>query len=314
MEIKCYAAPLEGVSGYVWRNAHRAVFGGADRYFTPFLAPDSNLRFQTKELRELTQGERDLVPQILTNRSDYFLWAARELQAMGYGEVNLNLGCPSGTVVAKHKGSGMLRSPEELDNFLSEIFSACAGINVSVKTRIGLKNAAEWDALLKVFERYPICELTVHPRTQCCFYDGAADRGVFLSTLAKTALPLIYNGDVKTADDAAFSYGCGVMAGRGLIANPALFRQARGGKAADRAELLRFHEMLLEGYKAYMPGQTPLMHRMRELWHYFSAGFRETDGAMKRMNKAKNLPELLSAADSILHDCPLAHETKGGFR
>lgn len=308
---KLYAAPLEGVTYGVWRQAHRAVFGGADCYYTPFLAPGNSLRFQTKELRELSGGERDLVPQLLANRSDYFLWAAEELYAMGYREVNFNLGCPSGTVVAKHKGSGALRDPAELDALLDGIFSGLpAGMQLSVKTRIGLNSEDEWPALLEIFERYPICELTVHPRLQTEFYKGTARRAVFRETMAATKLPLVYNGDVTTPEDEAFSWGCGVMVGRGLIEHPALLRQVKGGPAASRGELETFHEMLLEGYRAYLPGEQPLLHRMKEFWRYFSASFAETERAMKALQKAKTLTDYRSAAESILRSCALASEAK----
>lgn len=301
-----YAAPLEGVTGYVWRQAHRAVFGGANRYYTPFLTPDSSLRFQTKELRELTQGEQaDLVPQVLTNRSDCFIWAARELYAMGFSEVNLNVGCPSGTVVAKHKGSGMLREPAELCAFLEDVFSALPDARISVKTRIGIKSADEWEAIAAVFSRFPICELIVHPRVQAQFYTGAAQREVFLSAREMLPMPLVYNGDVFSPEDEAFSYGCGVMAGRGLIRDPALLRRVRGGENATRGELVRFHDLLLEGYGAYMPGDVALLHRMRELWSYMAQAFTQTEQAIKRMRKAKTLTDYRSAAESILQGCPL---------
>ena len=308
---KRYAAPLEGVTYGVWRNAHRSVFGGADRYFAPFFAPNNSMRFQTKELRELTGGEPDLVPQILANRSDYFLWAAGELKAMGFREINFNLGCPSGTVVAKHKGSGALREPKELDALLEEIFSGLpAGMQLSVKTRIGLRSTDEWPALLEVFNKYPICELTVHPRLQYEFYSGTARRDVFLQTAAQTALPLVYNGDVTAPGDEAFSWDCGVMVGRGLVGNPALLRQERGGAPASRGELERFHGLLLEGYGEYMPGEQPLLHRMKEFWRYFADSFTEAERPMKALQKAKTMTDYRSAAESILKNCPL-RETPG---
>ena len=303
-----YAAPLEGVTGFVWRSAHREVFGGADRYYAPFFSPDQNLHLQAKDLRELSQGESDLVPQVLVNRADYFIWAAKELRAMGYREIDLNLGCPSGTVVAKHKGSGLLREPEALDALLDGIFSALPDAEISLKTRIGLRDVSEWPALLAVFEKYPVSRLIVHPRLQAQGYAGTADRALFLQTMARSALPLVYNGDVLTPEDSAFSYGCGVMAGRGLVRDPALFRHQRGGLPADRRELERFHDLLLQGYEAYMPGEQPLVHRMRELWTYLSGAFRDTDAAMKQMHKAKRLSDYQAAAGAILRGCPLRTE------
>ena len=309
MQKQLYAAPLEGVSYGVWRHAHRSVFGGVNRYYAPFITPNNSMRFQTKELRELGAGEKDMVPQILTNRSDYFLWAANELHGMGYRELNLNLGCPSGTVVAKHKGSGALRDPDTLDQLLDGIFCGLpTGMQLSVKTRIGLKNTEEWPVLLEIFERYPISELTIHPRLQNEFYNGSAHRDVFLQTLEQTKLPLVYNGDIVAPDDPAFGWGCAVMTGRGLVGNPALLRQVRGGAPARREELLQFHELLLEGYQGYMPGEQPLLHRMKEFGRYFSASFAGADKELKRLQKSRSLPEYQSAAMAILKQCPMENE------
>lgn len=174
VDIKLYAAPMEGLTTYIWRRAQREVFGGVDKYFTPFLSPNGNLAFQQKELDEVTQGETDTVPQLLTNRGDYFVWAARELYAMGVREVNFNLGCPSGTVTAKRKGAGLLAYPEELDRCLEEVFAALPDMRVSIKTRIGKNDPAEWERLLAIYGKYPVSELIVHPRVQKEFYRGAA--------------------------------------------------------------------------------------------------------------------------------------------
>lgn len=304
-----YAAPMEGITGFVWRKAHREIFGGADKYCAPFFSPDQNMRLQAKDLRELSNGETDLIPQVLVNRADYFIWAARELSEMGYREIDLNLGCPSGTVVAKHKGSGLLRETESLDELLDTIFSTLPDISISAKTRIGLKTADEWPALLRIFEKYPFSSLIIHPRLQVQGYTGLADRSLFLQTLKGSSLPLVYNGDVLTPDDPAFSYGCGVMAGRGLVRDPALFREQRGGSAASRSELDAFHSLLVSGYSGYMQGELPLIHRMREFWAYFSYSFRDTEDAMKRMNKARHYSEYKEAAEFILRNCPLRNAT-----
>ena len=301
-----YAAPLEGITTAVWRSAHRRIFGGADGYYTPFLSPNANLSFQPKELREITAGEQDLVPQLLTNRPEYFIWAARELEKMGFHQVDFNLGCPSGTVVAKHKGAGLLTDPQELDGVLAEIFAALPDMAVSVKTRIGRYDAAEWPALLAVYEKYPLSRLTVHPRVQTEFYTGAARRDVFLATLRATRLPLMYNGDVTTPADPALTWGCPVMVGRGLAADPALFRRIRGGSAATRRELRQFHDALYDGYAAWMGPAA--VGRMRELWNYLSQRFRDTDRPLKAIRKAKSPADYLPAAHAILDTCPLTDE------
>lgn len=310
VDIKLYAAPMEGLTGYIWRRAQREMFGGVDKYFTPFLSPNGNLTFQRKELDEVTQGERDTVPQLLTNRGDYFVWAARELYAMGYREVNFNLGCPSGTVTAKHKGAGLLAYPEELERCLDEIFGTLPEMRVSIKTRIGKNDLAEWPRLLDIYARYPVAELIVHPRLQKEFYRGVVHRDAFDAALARRQEVPVYNGDLFTAADVAafcrqYPQVDAVMVGRGLIADPALGRRLRGGAPASRQELTAFHDRLLADYRQRLSGDTPVLHRMRELWNYLSGSFEGTERELKAIRKAKTVAEYLPAAQRLLRDCPL---------
>ena len=292
VDIKLYAAPMEGLTTYIWRRAQREVFGGVDKYFTPFLSPNGNLAFQQKELDEVTQGETDTVPQLLTNRGDYFVWAARELYAMGVREVNFNLGCPSGTVTAKRKGAGLLAYPEELDRCLEEVFAALPDMRVSIKTRIGKNDPAEWERLLAIYGKYPVSELIVHPRVQKEFYRGAVHRDAFELALARRREPPVYNGDLFTAaevEDFCRQYPQmqAVMLGRGLVADPALGRRLRGGAAASRQELEAFHHRLLADYRRRLSGDTPVLHRMRELWNYLSGSFDGAERELKAIRKAR---------------------------
>lgn len=310
VDIKLYAAPMEGLTGYIWRRAQREMFGGVDKYFTPFLSPNGNLTFQRKELDEVTQGERDTVPQLLTNRGDYSVWAARELYAMGYREVNFNLGCPSGTVTAKHKGAGLLAYPEELERCLDEIFGTLPEMRVSIKTRIGRNDPAEWPRLLDIYARYPVAELIVHPRLQKEFYRGVVHRDAFDAALARRQEVPVYNGDLFTAADVAafcrqYPQVDAVMVGRGLMADPALGRRLRGGAPASRQELTAFHDRLLADYRQRLSGDTPVLHRMRELWNYLSGSFERTERELKAIRKAKTVAEYLPAAQRLLRDCPL---------
>ena len=139
--MKIYFAPMEGLTDSVYRRLHHRYFSGVDRYFTPFFSPTVHRSLTPREERELPLAEEadfTVVPQLLTKSAQDFLFMARVCRDRGYRQVNLNLGCPSGTVVAKGKGSGMLAKPEELDRFLEQIFSD-APLPVSVKTRLGLR-------------------------------------------------------------------------------------------------------------------------------------------------------------------------------
>ncbi len=305
VDVKLYAAPMEGLTTYIWRDAHRAIFGGADKYFTPFLSPNGTLTFQRKELDEIRQGETDTVPQLLTNRGEYFLWAAGELAARGYQEVNFNLGCPSGTVTAKHKGSGLLSYPDELRSCLDAIYGGLPDMAVSIKTRVGRYDVAEWEALLALYGEYPVSELIVHPRVQKEFYKGSVHMDTFDMALARWKDTPVYNGDLTTTDDVEdfcrrYRQVQAVMVGRGLIADPALFRRLRGGEKATRQELMEFHHRLLEGYRQRLDGDTPVLHKMRELWNYLSLRFQEPDRPLRDIRKAKSVSAYESAARELL--------------
>ena len=124
--MKIDFAPLEGITDSIYRKAHHAHFGGVDRYFMPFLSPTMHNTLTHKEDRELPLADSvniRAVPQILTKVPADFLWAAQVCADRGYDHVNLNIGCPSGTVVSKGKGAGMLADTSHLDAFFNEIFS-----------------------------------------------------------------------------------------------------------------------------------------------------------------------------------------------
>ena len=180
-----YFAPLEGVTDVTYRRTHAACFSGVDKYFIPFVSPTHHLVFTPKEKRAVSPDENSgmhAVPQILSKHAAQFLWAANELFQLGYREVNLNLGCPSGTVTAKGKGSGMLRDLESLKAFLDDIF-AHSPIAISIKTRIGFSNEEEWSAIWSLLSEYPASEFIIHPRTRSQFYKGKPYREAFAQAL-----------------------------------------------------------------------------------------------------------------------------------
>jgi len=271
--MRIYCAPMEGITGALYRQVHHKYFGGIDRYFMPFISPNQDHILTKKDLRELAPENNDgldAVPQLLTRRTGEFLWAVRELAAMGYREVNLNLGCPSGTVTAKGKGSGFLAVPEELDAFLDEIFSK-SPISISVKTRFGMSRQEEFERLLEIYNQYPIQELTVHARVRSDFYKEPARIDFFGECWEKSKNPVCYNGDLFTANDCfdffkRFPKIEAIMVGRGLIADPALGQKAAGGTGTDKTTLKRFHDELYEGYCSMFGSRKNAMMRMKELW------------------------------------------------
>ena len=313
-------APMEGVTGWLFRQAHRHWFSGVDRYFMPFLSPRQEHAFTRREASDfLPEHNRGLyaVPQLLTRSADDFLWAAGVLADLGYREVNLNLGCPSGTVVAKGKGSGLLGRREELERLLDGIY-ARAGIPVSIKTRLGLRDPEEFFPLLELFNRYPVCELIIHPRVQKDFYRGAARWEWFELALGASKNPLCYNGDLLTAADcrALESRAPGLeaaMLGRGLVASPDLIARQKGGPALDKESLRTFHDQLYHGYCAAFGSERNAMLRMKEVWFYLIHRFRGGERHARQLRKAADPRVYEAQVASIFRDLELREEAEQGW-
>lgn len=312
-----YFAPMEGVTGYCFRTAYNAAFPGLDRFYTPFLSANDTFQFTHREERDVAPehnlGMR-VVPQIITNNAEMFVWAIREMAKLGYTEVNLNAGCPSGTVVAKGKGAGLLRDPDRLDEFLDQTFELLEkeGIStkISVKTRIGGWEPDEAGELIRVYNRYPLKDLIVHPRVQKQIYRGEVHLDVFRQFVEESKHHLVYNGDIVTVADyeritRMFPSIDSIMIGRGLLTNPALVRQIRGGDAATLEELKAFHEQLLGNYMTEMQSERNTLFKMKEYWNWLSQSFEGSERYMKEIRKADTLVRYRSAVRNLLANCPL---------
>ncbi|MBQ8351215.1 MAG: tRNA-dihydrouridine synthase family protein [Clostridia bacterium] len=310
-----YFAPLEGLTGGVYRRAHAAVFGGVDKYFTPFYSP-SSIGLSKKEMAELDEDDRAItIPQLLTKRASDFLIAAAQLHALGYREINLNCGCPSGTVSAKHKGAGFLLCLDEMRAFFEELFDCLDGVApgmcVSVKTRIGYGAENEFPEILDVYNTYPISQLTIHPRLRQDFYRGSLRLRAYHYAEQYAAMPLCYNGDVFSATNySAFlekvpKASC-IMLGRGAVANPALFLELRGENVGDkRARLREMHDRILEENRRRMGDGKSLLCRMADLWNYQRFLFENGEEACRRIRRAANLAEYRAAVATLFRECPL---------
>ena len=309
--MRYYFAPMEGLTDSIYRRLHHKYFPGVDAYYMPFLSPTVHRQLTAREERELPYAHSVgfyAVPQLLTKVSEDFLWAARQCADRGYDEVNLNLGCPSGTVVAKGKGSGMLRDLDSLDRFLDEIFSA-APLPISVKTRIGINDPTEFPAILDIYNRYPIKELTVHPRIRKAFYKGSVHMEVFDYCVENSKNPLCYNGNLCSKSDISefsekYPRISSVMIGRGLIGDPGMLTP--GGTTV--ATLEAFTNELLEEYIREFGGARNAMFRLKENWQFLLGMFDDNDKLRKRLLKTTDVAEFRAITHQILHTLPLRSE------
>ena len=305
--MRYYFAPMEGLTDSIYRRLHHKYFPGLDRYYTPFFSPTMHQHLTPREERELPFADTlgfDLVPQILTKVSEDFLWMAGICKDRGYKEVNLNFGCPSGTVTAKGKGAGMLSDTDALQSFLDRIYAA-APLPVSVKTRIGVNDPEEFPKLLEIFNQYPICELTIHPRVRKQFYNGDVDMRSFSYAVQNSKNPLCYNGNLCSLEDVdvfskTYPQIGSVMVGRALIADPGMLT---GGTSA--AVLEQFCDELLAEYTVVFGGARNAMFRLKENWSYWLTRFEGSEKLAKRLRKTTELAEYRNITAEIFHTLPL---------
>lgn len=297
--MQIYFAPLESITGYVFRNVFEKYYGGIDRYFTPFITATDSKRLRNKEMRDILPENNQvgcLIPQIMSNRAEEFLRVAGQMAELGYDTVNLNLGCPARTVVSKGKGSGFLARTVALDRFLEEIYRECP-LKISIKTRLGVDDPEEFLEIIDIYNKYPVEELIIHPRVQKDYYKNTPDLDMFAEAVRRCNMPLCYNGDICSVEDyerirQRFPEVTRIMIGRGLLAHPALALQIRESEASERERLDRigaYANALCEAYcEAYGPGQ-PVLFKMKELWGFLADSMSDGKKLRKKIHKVQRL-------------------------
>lgn len=318
--MKFYLAPMEGITTYIYRNAYNHYFGGIDKYFTPFIASKKMNRREMNEILPEHNAHITVVPQILTNRSDEFLQITRKIAEYGYTTVNLNLGCPSGTVTARKRGAGFLSILDELERFLYEIYEQ-SPLKISIKTRIGVESVDEWENILELYKNYPMEELIIHPRLQKELYKFTPHKDAYAAAVAALPdIPLCYNGDITSLQsyeallDAVPRTDC-IMIGRGILRNPGLITQLdehinnvsclgdMQSAHVAKETLKTFHDEIFEGYSAQMSGETPTLFKMKDLWTYLIESFEASDKYLKKIRKASTYSEYKIAVNNLFREC-----------
>ena len=305
--MRYYYAPMEGITDATFRRLHHKYFPGVDKYFMPFISPTIHRTLTHREARELPRADSvdfAAVPQLLGKNVEDMLWAIGVCADLGYDEVNINLGCPSGTVVSKGKGSGMLSDLDALDAFLEAIY-AQAVLPVSLKTRIGVNDSENWENILEIYRRYPVKELTVHPRIRKAFYKGDCDLTAFARSVENSPFPVCYNGNVYSLADAEaiaarFPTVESVMIGRGLVADPGMLTGS-----TDRQTLKAFLSELSDTYCIVFESKRNAIYRMKDNWHYLISLFEGSDKLWKEMRKSTDYDRFMSIANEIITTLPM---------
>ena len=319
-------APMEGITIYCYRNAHHSLFGeGIDVYYTPFLSIYKHHSIKKRDMREILPEHNSdrgirIIPQIMANEADEIIWALNDLHLRGYDEINLNMGCPVGTVVSKHKGSGMLEDPDRLYELFSRVFDdkITSEVKFSVKTRLGLNDPHEFEQILPVLNKFPFSEVIIHPRVRTQMYKGVPDMELFEWAYENSTNPVGYNGNIFKPEDfnritEKFPNLYEVMIGRGLVANPALAREISGGDGITLEELKGFIEKLESSYKEEIHADESIMHKMKEIWFYVGGLLVKDDGSdaesyIHKIRTSKNISEYRNAVRSVYKNCRIKEQ------
>ena len=301
-----YFAPLEGITGHIYRRAHADMFGGVDAYFAPFITPTENERLSSKRLRDILPENNKyltLKVQVLTKEPKAYASFEKKVKSLGYDEVNFNFGCPMPTIVNKNTGAGFLRDREVMTSFLDEVLQN-SQLKISVKTRLGIKDAVEMDGLMEVYNQFPLSELIIHPRTLADFYNGVPHKDTFAKAYSQSKNPVCYNGDILTKEDfesivKTFPELSGIMIGRGAVKNPALFREIRGGKPLSTDENFAFSDLLLERYHEILKSETHTLQKLKEVWSYMIVHFPDGKKTFKKIRKANRFSDFKWALEEL---------------
>lgn len=275
--MKLFFAPLQGYTDYVFRNAHHAVVGGVDGYFTPFLRWDGELR--SKDRRDVSRennNDTPVVPQVIAANRDELAPLLDVVQEEGYRLVDLNLGCPFPLQTGRGRGSALLARPEQVREIMEEMKSR-ADLCVSVKMRCGFNDKAEGLEVVELLNDYDLEFVTIHPRVGKQQYKGAVDMEAFSEMLCVSRHPIVYNGDLASVEEvknvvSRFPQLYGVMIGRGGLARPTLFRECRDGIGVSDGEAMRLslelHGMVYDAASRMLQGESQLLARMHAFWEY----------------------------------------------
>jgi tRNA-dihydrouridine synthase len=306
-------APLQGVTDVVFRQVYARNFNGIDQAMAPFISTMSSRRLKPSRLKDVDPAlNRTLpvIPQILGNNPDDFIYLGDYLFDMGYAQVNWNLGCPHSKIAKKMRGSGLLSHPEKIDTFLSRVIPTMKA-SLSVKIRLGRKSKEEIRNLIAMFNTHELDEIILHPRTGEQMYTGIADVDAFENAMDACIHPMVYNGDIVDLASwerirQRFPKIRRFMIGRGILANPFLPEQIKGVKTDSqstdtqiRERLKTFHADLFNSYKQVFSGPGHLIGRMKGFWGYLGPSFENSRKPLKKMLKSNSDQDYLDRVNAF---------------
>lgn len=307
------SSPLQGFTDFRFRNAFHKYFGGIDTFYSPYIRLNGKLVIKGSYERDILPENNttlEVIPQIITNDAEEFVFVAKYVQSLGYKELNWNLGCPYPMVAKCGMGSGLISNTSQIEHILDRAHSE-TDIIVSMKMRMGYEEPTEILDVFPILNKYPIKNVAIHARIGKQLYKGGVDLDSFQRCLDTSKQKLYYNGDITSVEkyrelQERFPSIDHWMIGRGLIADPFLPSMIRDNTTEypkDRYEIFKeFHDTIFEEYDAYLSGPTPIRMKMLGFWEYFAESFPNPQKTYKKIKKAGNTKNYLSAVEDIFKD------------
>ncbi len=312
MSLILLSSPLQGFTDYRFRNTFNNYFGGIDTFYAPYIRLNGKLVVKPAYERDILQEnntELTVIPQIMTNDADEFLFVAKYVQDLGYKELNWNLGCPYPMVTKRGMGAGLISESEKIDAILNRVHSE-SDILVSMKMRMGHEDSNEILGTLPVLDKYPLKNIAIHARIGKQLYKGGVDLEAFQKCLDNTKHKLYYNGDITSVEifremKERFPSIDHWMIGRGLISDPFLPSMIKNDTTEypeNKLELFsQFHDSLYQQYAEALSGPKHLTIKMYHFWEYFATTFSNPHKTLKKIKKAKNIYKYDAAVREIFN-------------
>jgi tRNA-dihydrouridine synthase B len=313
MSYTLLSSPLQGFTDYRFRNAFHRHFGGIDVFYAPYIRLNGKLEIKSSYERDLLPQNNhvsQLVPQVMTNDPEEFLFVVDYVKSLGYDELNWNLGCPYPMVTKRGMGSGLIADVNRIDAVLNRVFKE-KEIAVSMKMRLGYDQNNEILKVFPVLDSYPIKSVAIHARIGKQLYKGGVDLDAFEQCLGKSKHPFYYNGDITSVDyfvalTKRFPSIHHWMIGRGLISDPFLPMMIKSGTInypPDRWNIFRqFHDTLFNEFESALSGSSHVLVKMESYWEYFAQSFPDPHRTYKKIKKAKNKPHYMDAVEAIFEE------------
>ncbi|MFT7898737.1 tRNA-dihydrouridine synthase family protein [Tenacibaculum ascidiaceicola] len=311
MSFTLLSSPLQGFTDFRFRNAQQKYFGGIDTFYAPYIRLNGKFKIKSSYERDLLPENNTtltVIPQVITNDAEEFLFVAKYVQSLGYKELNWNLGCPYPMVTKSGMGSGLICNPTRIDEILHRAHNE-TDILVSMKMRMGYENSGEILHTFPILDKYPLKNVAIHARIGKQLYKGGVDLDAFQKCIDVAKHQLYYNGDITTvagfkAMKERFPSITHFMIGRGLIADPFLPQMIKDNTTEypkDRWKIFReFHDEIYQQYDAALSGPTPIKMKMLGFWEYFSQSFSDPRKTYKKIKKATNPKKYQAAVKEIL--------------